>query len=312
MSRSPKIIVVILNIAGMKVIGECLHSLDRATYRNMQLVIVCNRPCDGELSRALHDACAKVGLVHFTGFNAGFAAANNQGIKLALSRGADHVLVLNDDTVVADDLVEKLVEAACQPGFAGMVGPRIFYLSDPDRIWFSGARFDRDQCAFSFPGADRRLGEIGDAHVIDTDFVTGCCLLAGRQTLEKVGLLDERFFLYFEDADWGLRCAAAGMANRVVPAARLWHRVSFSCGGNDSAFKIYHKARSRLVFTRKHAPERVNWIVQHTARDVAWLLFKSGQADRIKKAAALIAGTAGYFAGTRGPGPAWLNPTQVV
>ncbi len=305
--RQPKIIAVILNVRDTPRLLDCLRSLDRVEYTSLGIVVVHNGPPVAGFESAVRFASARVSEVIFAGFNSGFSAGNNLGIQLALGKGADYVLLLNDDTEVAPDFLSRLVEETVKNPPVGMSGSRVFYFSEPGKIWFSGAEFSRDNCAFSFPGADQNESSYGRLEPASTDYVTGCCLLASRKVLETVGLLDEKFFLYWEDSDWGLRSVAAGFKNMVVPTSRIWHKVSSSSGGNDSPLKIYHKTRGHLLFADIHSPWAKKRLLVSLVRDVAWLIFKSDAENRFMRAAAHVAGIASYITGKTGPGPAWLT-----
>jgi len=306
-AESPKVCAVILNISGMPVMEDCLRSLEKADYPGLEVIVVHNGQRTDSLPAAVKAVCGKVSEVIFTGKNLGFAAGNNQGIKIALARGADYVLLLNDDTVVSPGFLAPLVKALQNDPAAGMAGPRIFYHSAPGRIWFSGARLQKGECLFYFPGSDQEAETYGPGETAETDFVTGCAALVSRKLIERVGLLDEIFFLYWEDSDWGFRASRAGFRSLVVPAAGIWHKVSCSSGGNDSALKLFHKTRGRLLFARRHCPGSFFALLIRLLRDAAWLVLKSGKAGSFKMAAALAAGVGSYFAGGRGPGPAWLT-----
>jgi len=303
----PKVTAVVLNAAGKELLLDCLRSLGTCSYEALDIVVVRNGPADAELAAQARSASPRVAEIVFVGHNAGFAGGNNPGIKLAMERGADYVLLLNDDTAVAPDFLRKLVAESGKDQSIGMAGPRIFYFYEPEKIWFSGASFDPASCSFSFPGADLTEKSFGTREPADTAYITGCCLLVSRKLLETVGSLDENFFLYWEDSDWGLRAAAAGFKSVVVPEARIWHKVSVSSGGNDSPFKIYHKTRGQLLFCERHAPAARKKLLGGFARDMAWLVFKSCAPHRFRRAAAYAAGIAGYFSGEKGPGPAWLK-----
>jgi GT2 family glycosyltransferase len=150
------------------------------------------------------------------------------------------------------------------------------------------------------------LDEEGQPELIESDWLTGCCLLIKRQAFEKAGLLNERFFLYWEDTDWGLRLHRAGLRTVVVPSAHIWHKISVSTGGTESALKAYHKIRSHLLFAQLHAPHATFALQWRVLRDIAWLAVKSRQPDRAKKARAYAAAIMDYHAGRTDRGPQWL------
>lgn len=300
----PKVSIIILHLRDTAGLIACLSSLRALAYPDFEIILVHNGPPDPALD-ALAAAFpgGRAEALH-TGRNAGFAAGNNAGIRRALGKGAEYVLLLNDDTEVSPGFLDLLVEEAEKDPAAGMLGPQILYLSEPGRIAFAGAGFDQASCSFSFPHADEPCAESGGAAPYGSDYITGCALLVKRAVLEKIGLLDERFFLYWEDGDWGLRAGKAGYRCLVVPAARIWHKVSASSGGNDSPFKAYHKAFSRLLFCDLHAPEAKRGVLRGFARDVVWLLLKSGRGDRLEKAWAYISAAAAHYGWLERPAPA--------
>lgn len=305
--ENPRVCAVILNAYGLPVMEGCLRSMARVDYPALEIIVAHNGPENKELESGIRALNGRVREVIFNGANVGFAAGNNPAIRAALAHGADFVLLLNDDTEVAPDFLQPLVREALRDAAIGAAGPWIFYTSAPERIWFAGARFDRSVCSFSFPGADLTLADYPARGVQDTDYVTCCAALVSRRLIETAGLLDEGFFLYWEDADWGLRASAAGFRSVMVPDSRIWHKVSVSAGGNDSPFKIFHKARGRLKLAAKHSSAALPGLLLGYVRDAAWLALKSGRQGGFRKAAALAAGAVSYFLGGTGRGPGWLR-----
>lgn len=298
--RPPKITAVILNVGDNAALQDCLRSLDKAVYEHLNIVVVHNGPEAAGFETLVRASAARVSDVLFAGFNSGFAAGNNLGIKLALAKGADYVLLLNDDTVVAPDFLARLAARAEAEPAAGMFGPRIFYFSEPEKVWFSGARFDAEKCAFVTPGAGLTEADLAVAAPQASDYLTGCCLLVSREVIETAGLLDERFFLYWEDADWCFRARARGFRCLVVPDSRIWHKISLSSGGEDSPVKVYYKILGQLLFSDRYAPRVKSRLLAGFARDIVWLLLKSGAPDRWKKAWAYITAIADHYSGRRG------------
>lgn len=302
-AESQKVCAVVLALSDTPELRACLRSLAAAAYPGLEAVVVRNGPADTGFEAAVRGAYGRRCKVLFTGANLGFAAGSNAGLREAMRSGADYALLLNDDAEVAPDFLEPLLAAAARGGLAG---PRIFYFSEPGKIWFSGARFDPAACAFETSGAGGTEAALGDAGAARSDYLTGCCLLLSRKVLETVGLLDESFFLYWEDADICFRARAAGFSCEVVPASRVWHKVSLSTGGEGSPLKTYYKVRGQLLFAARHASP-AGRLLAGFARDAAWLLFKSGQGGRFKKAAAYAAAALHYYSGRTGEAPAWLR-----
>jgi GT2 family glycosyltransferase len=285
--------------------GECLRSLAAADYSALEVIVVHNGPLFDGLREAAKAACPKVSEVVFTGANLGYAAGNNLGIREALARGAVYVLLLNDDTLVGPDLLSSLVGCAETKKEGGAFGPTILVAHQPTVVWFAGAEFNAERCVMQTPGVGQPPPDPeGEPRL--SAYLTGCCVLIRRAVLEQVGLLDERFFLYWEDADWGLRAAAAGFKSFHVPAGRIWHRVSVSMGGPESPLKAYHRIRSHLLFAQLHTPRAFGRVQRRFLRDIAWLGLKSQDRGRWRLARAHVAALRDYHLGRTGRGPDWL------
>ena len=181
----------------------------------------------------------------------GFAAANNRGLQLALDEDYDYALLVNNDAFAAPDmLAELLLEVS--PDIA-LLSPKIYFESDPERIWFANGR----QQSQLLDLRDTGQGELDSPRWSisrDVDYLLGTCLLVDLPIVSEVGFLDERFYFYFEDLDWSIRLRQAGYRLRLAAPAHLLHRVGFSTGGElDSPLRRYHVAKSGVIFWRRHA-----------------------------------------------------------
>lgn len=301
----PKVAVIILHLKEIPCLVDCVVSLNKITYQNFSIIIAHNGPESTALLDALAPISRYIIKVIDMETNIGFTGANNVGIRYALQDGAEYILLLNDDTEVAPDFLTKLIDVAESRPDAGMLGPKIYYFDRPDKIWFAGARFNLETCMVTTTGFDQVV-ECKNPAPIESDYITGCALLVKRNAIEKIGLLDERIFIYNEDLDWGLRLIKAGFRNLVVPDARIWHKVSITVGGLDSPFTIYHKTRSRLLMAKLYAPRSLNKLQRNFFRDITWLLLKSSGTSKIKKAGACLIAIIDYHSGKNGKGPDWL------
>ncbi|HRR39710.1 MAG TPA: glycosyltransferase family 2 protein [Syntrophales bacterium] len=304
-SACPKVYIIILHLKNILCLADCISSLSKIRYTNFDIFVVHNGPKTSFLRDALRPYSPHIKEIIDTGSNAGFAAGNNIGIREALKFQANYILLLNDDTVVAPDFLDALLETAEMTPDAGIVGPKIYYFDESRKVWFAGAHFDYETCILTTPGSDR-MDDGSISEPTESDYITGCALLIKRQVVERIGLLDERFFLYWEDVDWGLRAKKAGFENIIVPQSRIWHKVSASSGGMDSASRIYHKTRSHLLFARLHAPKTLKSLHSGFFRDIVWLLVKSKDKARIARARAYMAAMIDYHRDRTDRGPHWL------
>jgi len=297
----PRVAIIVLHLDQREALLDCLEACRKLDYDNYELIVVEN----GAAATRWRQAAGDPRDVRVVGSpaNVGYAAGNNLGIRDACRRGADYVLLINDDALVVPELLRELVGVGERAADVGGLGPLVVDVDDPTKVWFAGAVFDPvrgdvrsfEPCAPSGAGA-----------LIESDYVTGCCLLIKRSALERVGFLDERFFLYWEDTDWGLRARRAGLRNVVVPRIQIRHRVAASSGGMGSPLRVYHRTRSHLVFVQRHAPAALARLHTRFARDVAWLALKSTGPGRLRAASAILAAVRDYHLGRTGAGPAWL------
>jgi GT2 family glycosyltransferase len=250
-SASPSVAVVVLTWNGRDLTLDCLRSLAAVKTANLRVLVVDNGSTDDTVAAVRAQGDPRVTVLE-NGANLGFAAGNNAGIRRALDSGADFVLLLNNDTVVDPDFVDHLLAGARANPDVGIAGPKIYFFDPPDRIWFAGGEVSM------WRGTARHIGiretDRGQHdRARDVDYVSGCALLARRAVFERVGLLDPGYRAYFEDADLCARATRAGFRVRYVPAAKVWHRISASTGGQLSRRKIARKLASARRFFAAHA-----------------------------------------------------------
>ncbi len=202
--------------------------------------------------------------------NRRFAGGNNVGIARALSEGADAVMLLNNDVQADPGLYEKLLLALAYDPKAGAAAPLIYHAAPTSLIWYAGGRCDVATAHASHVGLRQR--DTGQFRAVTpTGYLTGCCLLATAEAWRHVGLLDESYFIYAEDADWSLRARAKGYTLLFVPTARLWHEVSASSGGGSNPWKVYQRLRANVRLFRRHARglARLTWPFAFLAQQAA-------------------------------------------
>jgi GT2 family glycosyltransferase len=251
----PLVAIVTLNWNRPDDTLECLASAATQTYPHTAIIVVDNGSSDDSVARIGADFPEAVLLRNER--NMGFAAGANRGIAHALGLGAEYVFLINNDTTFAPDAVAQLLAKAAPD--IGIVVPAIFYAAAPELPWSLGGR--RHPLTLEKSGdAPAALAHARAAGSLDRDYVAGCGILLSRRMLERVGLFDERFFMYYEDMDFSLRVRRAGYRIVLAPDARMWHKVSISSGGSDSPNERYWMARSSVIFFRKHV-RGLRWCV---------------------------------------------------
>lgn len=257
------IYIVLVNYNGKKYIKECLDSIGRQTYKDIKIIVVDNASSDGSLQ--VLEAYKDLVLLR-RHRNEGFARGCNIGIKYALKAGAEYVMLLNIDTKIDDDLVYKLYNAA---GPNTVTAPQIFYDGSTTKIWYSGGDMDF-QLGSHIQYHDKRLEHsIPPKPNHPIRFVTGCCMLVHRNIWKKVGLLDEKYFMYFDDDDLSLRFLKKKVKMLYVPSAKMWHKVGGCFKGTENSLTTYYFVRNRLYFTKKHAD-----VMQTNAIKLSWKILQ--------------------------------------
>lgn len=252
---SPRVSIVVLSYNGRSLTLDCIRSLLATTYHPQRIIVVDNASSDGSVS-AIHEAFAQE-IAHgnidviVNSANLGFAAGNNIGIERAMRLGTDAVLLLNNDTIVAPDLLERLVETLYSQPQAGIVGPMIYYFDPADRIWFAGTE------VLLYRGLSRHRGirqkDTGQFSLSECDAVTGCAMFIRAEVIRTIGLLDTRYPLYSEDTDYCMRARQAGYRMYLQPSAKVWHKISAATGGAFSWKKIRLRTWSHFLFLLRYA-----------------------------------------------------------
>lgn len=257
-----RVTALVLAWNGLALTRATLDSLRRCRMPAgwaLHLMVVDNASTDGT-PEALRAGYPDVELIALPE-NRRFAGGNNAGLARALERGDDAVMLLNNDVLADPGLVERLLLALEQTPGAGAAAPLIYHAAPSNVVWYAGGRCIPWLAHASHTGIRER--DHGQWRSIEeTGYLTGCCLLATREVWQRVGLLDERYFIYAEDADWSLRARAAGYRLLFVPTARLWHEVSASSGGAVNPWKIHHRLRANWTLWSSHARglARLTWL----------------------------------------------------
>lgn len=259
-----KVAIVVLNFNGLKDTLDCLDSLRRIEKdkNSVEIIVVDNASADGSQESLAN--LKDIDLV-ISEKNLGYSGGNNLGIKRALGRQADWILVINNDTIVGPGLVANLLKDANR---ADIISPKIYFApgfefhksrykkSDLGKvIWYAGGQIDWQNIIGSHIGVDQvDTGQFKKRREID--LATGACMFISRKVFEKIGLFDEKYFLYLEDMDFCVRAKKAHFKIIFEPQAILWHRNASSSGGSGSSLQEYYITRNRLLFAFKYAKMR--------------------------------------------------------
>jgi hypothetical protein len=255
MTTQPYVITVILNTNRRADTLECLASLAQSIYRNHKAIVLDNHSTDGSV-QAIQANYPAVEIIELTD-NRGYAGNNNVGITAALAQKADWVFVLNEDTVLASECLTQMIKVAESDPKIGIIGPMVYHHNEPDVIQSAGGRFGPYWDSIHIGQNEPDRGQFKAPHVVD--WISGCGILVRRAVIEQVGMLDERYFYYWEETEWCLRAGRAGWRVMHAPAAKLWHK-GVQRDYRPKASVTYYATRNRFLTLAKHrAPLRV-WV----------------------------------------------------
>lgn len=269
-------IIVNWNLAAEAI--ACIESLFAAGAPAGQIVVVDNGSHDDSVVQLTAHFGQQIHLISHP-VNLGFAGGNNVGIEYALAAGAEWVLLINNDTVVAPTFFQTLGEAVAQHPTHQIIGPLMLYFSEPQRIWALGDRL--------IPGTliTRQLWR--NALIpstlpvfVEVDFLNGCCMLIHRSVFGRIGLLNSRYFMYGEDVEFCWRARRAGIKLGCATPSRIWHKVSRSTGVYHPQAR-YWRINNQIHFYR-HAGNLIQIVIMFlfTAVRLAFLLSKDAFAQR--------------------------------
>lgn len=245
----PKVSIILVNYNGYRDTIECLQSLRKITYPNHEVVVIDNASTN-ESVEEIGDFIREGEILIPSEVNGGFSAGNNIGIKYALEHGAEYCLLLNNDTVVEPNFLYKLINGFEFSGKCGLTIGKILYESKRELIWYAGGSLSPKTARtehWHYRKKDEGLPDIPQK----VTFATGCCMCLSRKTIDTVGLMDESYFLYEEDADYCYRITKAGFDMVYVPQARIYHKVSASTG-EASVTSQYYTVRNKYRLIKRH------------------------------------------------------------
>lgn len=243
----PAVWCIVLAYNGVDLTLECLRSLRAQDYPNLHVLVLDNCSTDG--TPAIVRAQAPEVEVLVAPENLGYAGGNNLGMRHALAQGADLLFLVNNDTRLHPQCVSELVAETQRTPACGVAGPMVYTWDNWETISSAGGEIAWDAADAINAGA----GEIdqGQYPARAVDFVNGCGILVTRRATELAGLIDERFFMYWEETDWCLRIRAVGLEVHFQPAAKMQHKAPLTWQG-QSPSALYYTGRNRLFFFARH------------------------------------------------------------
>ena len=289
---TPKVLVVLVNHKGHKDTVECLESVLKSDYSNFSVVVVDNSGDNTSINyiqdwaqgrvaaETMHPDLVyppvnkplKLSIVGDSDFrgefiesitilsapNRGFAAANNVALRLALHQDFDFFWLLNNDTVVSHNAPSELVQAASSQDDVGILGSKLLLYHNPSVLQGVGGNYNKWVGKVHEIGAFEQDRHQWDQKNFRMDYVIGASMFVSKNFLSSVGLMNEDFFLYYEELDWALRAKEKGWRLVFVPASKVYHKggasINKSAVKGNSLLSDFYAVRNRILITRKFFP----------------------------------------------------------
>ena len=248
----PQVAIIILNWNNPDDTLACLRSVAALDYPadRLKIIVVDNDSTDDSVA-IIRDSFPNVEILE-TGENLGYAGGNNAGIHRALAMGADLVCILNNDITVEPDFLDSLLEAMQSQPDVSIVTPLVAEQAENGgRVWALGASVNWRTAQVTRRYAGESIQTWHQQAPFEVDVASGAAMLVKRDVFGQAGLIDESFFLYFEETDWCLRIRKAGFRILAVPSSVVWHRVSATLG-TTSPLVDYYMLRNHLRFIACH------------------------------------------------------------
>jgi GT2 family glycosyltransferase len=275
--------VVIINWNNARETLNCLRSLQKLAHPDCSILVVDNGSSDDSV-QAIRAAFPEVEILE-TGANLGYTGGNNAGMRKLLQREIDWIFLLNNDAWLNPHALDEMVGLGEKDPTIGIIGPLVYHANPPNSIQSAGGLIDR-----TWRSSHRGMNQLDTGQFQkpdEVDWVSGCALLARRTMIDQIGLLDERFFMYYEELEWCLRAKKNGFKVILTPKAHVWHS-GVSPDYQPKPYITYYTTRNHFLVlaTLKAGPLPWAASIFRTARTLAsWTLLPKWVDKKAHKAA---------------------------
>ncbi len=273
----PSVAIIVLNWNGYDYTYACLSSLQNIDYPNFNVILVDNASHNQEGVRLKADF-PEVDLI-INAQNLGFSGGNNVGIQSALDQGYDYIMLLNNDTEVERNFLTEMIHTMKGLPDTGIVQPLICFLDSRNQVWSAGGKWV-SKLGRAVTMGDRKTLTHYPLKDKTLDWATGCCMLISQDAVVKTGLLNEKYFAYFEDVEWSLRFRKKGFKITLASKAKIYHAAGASSKkkhseGTLSPRVFYFHVRNQLFLVRSDVPNffKPMAVLYHSARFFLWMLY---------------------------------------
>ena len=259
MLHVPKVSVILVNYNGAQDTIECVQSLSAITYPNYEVIVVDNASTD-DSTAVLQAAELPNTVLLCSSENLGFSGGNNVGIRYALEQGTDYILLLNNDTVVAKNFLEPMLEAARQYNNHAAITCKMKYYYKPEKLWYAGGSFSYRTGRTSHWGINKIDRGQYDRQK-EVTFVSGCCIMIPERIIRNIGLMAEEYFLYCEDVEYCCRITKYGYKMIYEPLSCIFHKVNASTGKGSNRV-TYYTVRNKKYLLKTYTKPKYRILVR--------------------------------------------------
>jgi GT2 family glycosyltransferase len=255
-----KIGLVTITYNSADVLRPFLDCVWRQTHKNLVVYVIDNASEDatGSILEMVNDSRLKI-INNSTNF--GVAKANNQGIESAIADGCDQVLFINNDVEFEPTLIEKLLQVQAEKS-CSLVTPKMMYFDNPNHIWYAGSWFIKKKGYLPLHRGMKQLDEGQYDKIVEVEYAPTCCLLAKKEVFQDIGLMDEKYFVYFDDTDFSYRVWKDKRYKMFYyPDVKFYHKVG-------SLTNSFNKEEEKIF--------RGNFFIQQNTKNHIYFLKKIG------------------------------------
>ncbi|MDE2515206.1 MAG: glycosyltransferase family 2 protein [Rhodospirillales bacterium] len=303
---SPFVVILVLNWNSGEDTLRCIRSLEPQSYGNFRILVIDNGSTDGSAARlrAAIGTSERIALIE-NPVNLGYAGGNNLGMQRALTEGADYIWLFNNDAVAEPDTLARLVAAAEADPRIGLLSPLI--REDGGAVvQFAGGRIDLDLPSYT-PTQEIAQGRAWQDSAPDRVVLWGTAMLVRRATAERIGLLNEGLFAYWEDIDYSIRSMNAGFRNTLVFDTAIFHapKPTIDDPLQVKPYYFYFMARNELLLWRKFCRpwqqlRATSWSLRRQVAQLAHMQASAAHVDAVR--AGIWDGICGRHGPYRPPG----------
>lgn len=249
MSETPLTYIIILNFNSYEETLRCIESVKKIEYDNYKVIVVDNNSTDESVS-VLRESTEDFLLLE-NGDNLGYAKGNNVGIEYGLNQGADYICVLNNDVEVKKDFLKIIIDYMIENENVGICGPCICDFEERQKVQSMGANINLYTGLAQANKKNRPYAAL-TSDPVNVDYLGGACFVARRKVFEKIGLIPELYFLFFEETEFCLHAERAGYRLVCLKDSVVYHKQSATIS-KYKGLSYYFLNRNRIIFMRRNA-----------------------------------------------------------